>query len=175
MDRDENVSENENQYLTFRLGSEMYGLPISVVREVIEYNRISPVPLVNHTIKGVMNLRGSVITVIDLSARFYGRTMQNTDQGVVIITEMEDDGQPVLIGMLIDGVNAVVDLPVASVEDEPEFGAKIRSDFISQIGKKNGEFIIILNSKQVLNLDEMSNLNSRRADAQMKQHVSVAE
>lgn len=148
----------EMQYLTFALGREIYGLPISSVREVFTYHRISKVPLVCDTIRGVMNLRGNVITVIDLSARLYGKRKPESEKGVVVIAEVEDDGQFSQIGMLIDAVSEVVDLGEDDMEDEPSFGAKIRSDFISGIGKQNGRFIIILNSAKVLHLDELSDL-----------------
>ena len=158
-------SDNIEQFLSFSLGRELYGVPIATVREVIEYHRISTVPLACDIIQGVMNLRGNVITVIDLSARLYGRKKTDVDNGVVIIAEIEDEGMPIQIGMLIDGVNAVVDLARESVENEPEFGAKIRSDFIARIGKKNGEFIIILDVMRVLNLEEFSEQNQRSAES----------
>jgi purine-binding chemotaxis protein CheW len=152
------MDSGEMQYLTFVLGREIYGLPISSVREVFSYHRISKVPLVCETIRGVMNLRGNVITVIDLSARLYGKRKPESEKGVVVIAEVDDDGQSAQIGMLIDAVSEVVDLGEDDMEDEPSFGAKIRSDFISRIGKHNGKFIIILNSSKVLHLEELSGL-----------------
>ena len=168
MEYAETETGNVEQYLSFTLGKELYGVPISTVREVIEYHQIAPVPLASDTIQGVMNLRGNVITVIDLSARLYGRRKHDAQNGVVIIAEIVDEGMPILIGMLIDGVNAVVDLARESVENEPEFGAKIRSDFIAHIGKMNGEFIIILNVMRVLDLEEFSAQNQQTAENEVK-------
>ncbi|MGL4370283.1 MAG: chemotaxis protein CheW [Spirochaetota bacterium] len=151
---------NENQYLTFSLGGESYGVPIFSIREVINYHSISPVPLSCDTVRGVMNLRGNVVTVIDLSARLYGRKKADGKKGVIIIAEAEDEGEQLQIGMLIDGVNAVIDLAEEEIEPEPDFGAKIRSDFIARIGKHDGQFIIILDLSRILELDELSECNA---------------
>ena len=154
-------SVSEMQYLTFVLGREIYGLPIASVREVFEYHRISKVPLACDVVRGVMNLRGNVITVVDLSARLYGKRKPDNEKGVVVIAEIEDEGIPVQVGMLIDAVSEVIDLPEEDTEEEPAFGAKIRSDFISRIGKSGGRFIIILDAAKVLHLEELSELNAR--------------
>ena len=152
---------SEMQYLTFALGREIYGLPIASVREVFEYHRISKVPLACDVVRGVMNLRGNVITVVDLSARLYGKRKPDNGKGVVVIAEIEDEGLPVQVGMLIDAVSEVIDLPEDVMEEEPAFGAKIRSDFISRIGKSGGRFIIILDAAKVLHLEELSELNAK--------------
>lgn len=156
-----NAAVSEMQYLTFALGREIYGLPIASVREVFEYHRISRVPLACDTVRGVMNLRGNVITVVDLSSRLYGKRKPDNEKGVVIIAEIEDEGIPVQVGMLIDAVSEVIDLPEEELEDEPAFGSKIRSDFIRRIGKSGGRFIIILDAAKVLHLEELSALNAK--------------
>jgi len=171
MEQEYNDAGAAAQYLSFSLGREIYGVPIAAVREVIEYHRISPVPLACETVKGVMNLRGNVITVVDLSARLYGRKKSDAENGIVIIAEVEDEGQPVLMGMLIDGVNEVIDLTEEETENEPEFGARIRSDFISRIGRKDGVFVIILDIARMLNLEELSQLNAASADMTQEGNV----
>ncbi|MDY6934138.1 MAG: chemotaxis protein CheW [Spirochaetota bacterium] len=170
-ERSEEATQCENdieQYLTFHLGDELYGFKVNNIREVIEYNQISSVtqiPLVPEYIKGVINLRGEVVPVIDLSMRFYNHMNEITRRTCIVMIEVEDEGEIILVGAMIDAVNAVVDILPDDIESTMGFGAKIRSDFISGIGKiDDDKFVILLNLNRVLNIDDISNFGESDTD-----------
>jgi purine-binding chemotaxis protein CheW len=152
-------AEEEAQYLTFMLGAEMFAIGILGIKEIIEYGNLTVVPMMPAFVRGVINLRGAVVPVVDLSARF-GR--QNSDitrrSCVVIIEASAEDGQPQDIGLLVDTVSAVLEIPAAQIEPPPSFGARIRADFISGMAKVDGKFVIVLEVGRVLSIDEMSRL-----------------
>lgn len=153
------VREDEAQYLTFMLGGEMFAIAILGIKEIIEYGNLTVVPMMPSFVRGVINLRGAVVPVVDLSARF-GR--QNSDitrrSCVVIIEATSDDGQPQDIGLLVDTVSAVMEIAASAIEPPPSFGARIRADFISGMAKVDGKFVIVLDVNRVLSIDEMSSL-----------------
>lgn len=149
---------DSQQFLTFTLGSEMYALGILNIKEIIEYGQLTEVPMMPSTVRGVINLRGSVVPVIDLAIRFGSPATQIQRRTCIIIVEAEQDEQKLDIGILVDGVTAVQDILPADIEPPPTFGAKIRADFIAGMGKVDSKFIIILNSSKVLSVDEMATL-----------------
>ena len=160
--KDIQLEENSSKYLIFLIGSELYGIDIKDIREVIEYNQlnnITRIPMVPEYIRGVINLRGEVLPVIDLSSRFYNQKNDITKRTCIIIFEIKDVDEKMLIGGMIDAVSAVIDISQDEIDPTPEFGAKIRSDFISGIGQDNEEFIILLNIDKVLDINELSNFN----------------
>jgi purine-binding chemotaxis protein CheW len=145
------------QYLTFVLGGEVYALGILNIKEIIQFGDLTAVPMMPSFIRGVINLRGRVVPVVDLAARF-GRGSTNVSRRTsIVIIEMEqseeDDAQS--IGVMVDAVNEVVDILGTEIEPPPAFGAKIRPDFISGMAKQSGRFIIVLNLNQVLSMNEM--------------------
>jgi purine-binding chemotaxis protein CheW len=148
------------QYLTFKVGNEIYGVDVASVREVINYEKVYPIPVVPDYIRGVINLRGEVVPVIDLSCRFYGRKSVETRMTSIVIMEINSDGDMMHIGVIIDAINAVQDIHPGQIEHTPEFGSKIRADFISGVGKTEGKFIILLNIPMVLNVSELSDFVS---------------
>ncbi len=158
------VKENDGafQYLTFLIGNAIYGIDVDHIKEVIEYKSVLRIPLVPDFIKGVINLRGDVIPVVDLSARLYGKKADITKFTCVIILEIEDDGGSSILGVMIDAVKAVINLQPDEMDPSPEFGARIRTDFIHAVGKFNDEFIIILNLKRVLDGGELSNFGNMK-------------
>ena len=165
-----NVKSENNymQYLTFLLGNELYGFEVKNIREVIEYNQITSIteiPMVPEYIKGVINLRGEVVPVVDLSSRFYGYRSDITRRTCISIIEVEDDSDTVLVGSMIDAVNAVIDMSLDDIETTMGFGAKIRSDFIKGIGKADDKFIILLNLDKVLDIDDLSSFEDFDEDS----------
>ncbi|MBY0574452.1 MAG: chemotaxis protein CheW [Undibacterium sp.] len=148
------------QYLTFVLGGEIYALGILNIKEIIQYGDLTEVPMMPSFIRGVINLRGKVVPVIDLAARFGRGTTGVARRTSIVIIEMEQsevaDSQS--IGVMVDAVNEVVDIAGVDIEPPPSFGAKIRPDFISGMAKHSGRFIIVLNLNQVLSLEEMTKL-----------------
>lgn len=151
--------EDEAQYLTFMLGGEMFAIGILGIKEIIEYGNLTVVPMMPAFVRGVINLRGAVVPVVDLSARFGRKNSDITRRSCVVIIEARaDDGQTQDIGLLVDTVSAVLEIPAAQIEPPPNFGAKIRADFISGMAKVEGKFVIVLEVGRVLSIDEMAGL-----------------
>ncbi len=157
---------DQAQYLTFMLGGEVFAIGILAIKEIIEYNSLTVVPMMPECIRGVINLRGAVVPVMDLSARFGKPSAQITKRTCIVIVEIEADDGHQDIGVIVDAVNEVLDIPASEIEPAPAFGAKIRSDFISGMGKVDGKFVIVLNLDHVLSTDEMSTLTEISAEAQ---------
>lgn len=147
-----------HQYLTFMLSGETYAIGILGIKEIIEYGQLTEVPNMPGFIRGVINLRGAVVPVVDLAARFGKRETTVTRRTCIVIIEVDNAGETQVIGVLVDAVNEVLDIPVTEIEPPPAFGAKIRSDFIRGMGKVEGKFVIILNADRVLSVDEMNHL-----------------
>ena len=157
---DEHTKSGEfTQYLTFDVGSEIYGIEVSNVKEVVEFDRVFQIAKVHDCIRGVVNLRGEVVPVVDLSSRFYGFRSEVTINTGIVFVEVFYNSAKLLIGAIIDEVRAVVNIYKSNIESIPEFGAKIRPEFIKDIGKVNDEFIILLNIDTILNVDEISSLD----------------
>jgi purine-binding chemotaxis protein CheW len=149
----------EQQYLTFVLGGEMFAIEILNVREIIEYGALTTVPMMPAFIRGVINLRGAVVPVIDLSVRFGRAPVVVTRRTCIIIIEIDNDGERQDIGVVVDSVSEVLDIPANMIEPPPAFGARIRTDFIHGMGKVNERFVIILNVDHVLSVEEMAQLS----------------
>lgn len=154
------------QCFTFFVGNEIFGIGVTHVREVIEFEKVFSIPRTPDNITGVINLRGEVVPVIDLSARLYSRKSIPGKLTCIVIAEIVHDGEKVKMGLLVDSIRAVTDISEENLCAAPEFGAKIRSEFISGIGKDTGKFIIILNVDTLLNIGELSDFgtvpNNRR-------------
>lgn len=144
------------QYLTFMLGGEMLAIGILAVREIIGYGGLTEVPMMPDCIRGVINLRGAVVPVLDLSARFGRPSTAITKRTCIVIVEVSNSEEQQVIGVIVDAVNAVLEISAADIEPPPSFGVKIRTDFIAGMGKVNGRFVVLLNVDQVLSMDEMS-------------------
>ena len=145
-----------SQYLTFSVGGEMFAVAILNVKEIIEYGHLTEIPMMPSFIRGVINLRGSVVPVIDLAARFGGKPTQPGRLTCIVIVEVEDEDSRHNIGIMVDAVSEVLDIPVSEIEPSPSFGARIRADFISGMGKVAGKFVILLNIDQVLSVEEIA-------------------
>jgi purine-binding chemotaxis protein CheW len=148
----------QTQYLTFMLGTEMFAIGILAVKEIIEYSGITTVPMMPACIRGVLNLRGAVVPVLDLSLRFGRPEIIVSKRTCIIIVETESNGEQYVIGMVVDAVNAVMDIPASEIEPPPSFGAKVRSDFLHGMGKVNGKFVLLLNAQQVLSASEIGQI-----------------
>jgi purine-binding chemotaxis protein CheW len=161
------IQAGAGQYLTFVLGGEVYALGISNIKEIIDYGNVTDVPMMPSFIRGVINLRGSVVPVVDLMTRFgKGRTQIAKRTGIVIVETggmADNDSQD--IGVIVDAVNEVIDIDRQDIEPPPSFGSGIRPDFVSGMAKRKGHFVILLNVEKVLSVDEMAEL-SRAADSQ---------
>lgn len=152
------VDDSPQQYLTFSLGGEVFALGILNVKEIIEFGSITEIPMMPAFIRGVINLRGAVVPVIDLSARFGGRTSAVSRRTCIVIVELGSGEDRQDLGVIVDAVNEVLEIPRGDIEPPPSFGARIRADFIQGMGKVNGDFVIILNVERVLSTEEMTML-----------------
>jgi len=152
------VVQEPQQYLTFMLAAELFAIGILRIKEIIEYGQLTRVPMMPRFIRGVINMRGSVVPVVDLSVRFGRTPVAVTRRTCIVVLEMNDGDFQQDIGIVVDSVSEVLEIPANMVEPAPTFGAKIRTDFIQGMGKVNDRFVIILNVLNVLSVEEMSEL-----------------
>ena len=153
------ATEEEQQYLTFLLSGEMYAIGILNIKEIIEYGSLTEVPMMPTFIRGVINLRGSVVPVVDLSARFGRNKTEISRRTCIVIIEVQNNDESKQdIGVMVDSVSEVLEIPRSEIEPPPAFGAKIRVDFIHGMGKVAGKFVIILDADKVLSVGERSML-----------------
>ncbi len=171
MDNDVTDNEAQSQYLTFQLAEDIYALDILKVKEIFEYENLTAVPMVPDFIRGVLNLRGQVVPVIDLVARFGGDVIKVSKKTCIIIVEIEvektEDDETISrmdVGVMVDVVNRVVDLQAEQIEPPPSFGAKIRTDFISGMGKVDDEFMILLDVTKVLSIHELIVIDAMQSE-----------
>ncbi len=157
----------QKQYLTFMLGGEMFSIGILSIREIIWYANLTEVPMMPACIRGVINLRGAVVPVMDLSNRFGKPATAVTKSTCIIIVEVQtqNEGESQSMGVVVDSVQAVLEIAASDIEPAPSFGAKIRADFIEGIGKVNGKFVILLNVNNVLSMQEIGEMGQVAATA----------
>ncbi|HJW27168.1 MAG TPA: chemotaxis protein CheW [Rhodocyclaceae bacterium] len=156
-------SGDQQQYLTFSLGEEMFAIGILAIREIIEYGQVTEVPMTPPFIRGVINLRGAVVPVVDLAVRFGRPPRDITRRTCIVIVEVESEKGSQEMGIVVDAVSEVLEIPAADIEPPPEFGAKIRIDFIQGMGKVGGKFVVILDANRVLSMDEVAVIASLAA------------
>ena len=152
------VDESADQYLTFNVGGEMYAIGILAIKEIIQYGGVTEVPMMPEFIRGVINLRGSVVPVVDLAARFHNRLADAGKRSCIVIVEASGDEEVHDVGVVVDSVSAVLEIPDADIEPAPAFGARIETDFIQGMGKVNGRFVILLDVEHVLGAEGLASL-----------------
>jgi purine-binding chemotaxis protein CheW len=153
--RDDANDEHE-KYLTFELKDMTYGVDILGIKEIIEYGQVTKIPMAPAYIRGVINLRGNVVPIIDLSVRLGKEPLTASKKTCVIILEVEQDGDAMVLGFVVDSVNEVVDIIEESVEATPSFGMDIRTDFVAGMGRVNDRFVVLLDLDSVLSIRELS-------------------
>ena len=149
--------EKEGKYLTFALAHEEYGLEILKVREIIGYMDITAVPQTPHHVKGVINLRGQVIPVIDLRAKFGMETAEVTEETCIIVVEISQGDHTFSTGIVVDHVQEVLDIAGKNIEKAPQFGSAVNTDFILGMGKIGETVKILLDIDKVLAGDDLTN------------------
>ncbi|MFP5239895.1 MAG: chemotaxis protein CheW [Acidobacteriota bacterium] len=154
------MSESTNQYLTFTLGEEVFALDIASVREVLELSTITKVPRTPEHIRGVINLRGRAVPVVDVRLKFGMPAAENTVDTCIIIVEVSLGGEQAVLGALADSVREVMDIEPGDVEPAPRMGTSVRADFIKGIGRHGENFIILLDIDRVFTEEELSQLAS---------------
>jgi purine-binding chemotaxis protein CheW len=150
------MEEKEGKYLTFTLAEEEYGIGILKIKEIIGMMSITTVPQTPKFVKGVINLRGKVIPVIDLRLRFGMESMDYTERTCIIVVEIDGTASTVQIGIVVDAVSEVLNITGKDIEDTPTFGAKLNTNYILGMAKMEGGVKILLDIDRVLNGNEIS-------------------
>ena len=150
------VADKESKYLTFAMDKEEYGIGILKVREIIGMMPVTPVPQTPEHVKGVINLRGKVIPVVDLRLRFGMESIDYTERTCIIVVEIAGQAETVLIGIVVDSVSEVLNIKGEDVEDTPTFGAKLDTDYILGMAKMEGGVKILLDIDRVLTAEEIA-------------------
>lgn len=151
-------ASHPRQYLTFTLAGETFAVGTLSVKEIIEYGQLTAVPMMPPSIRGVINLRGAVVPVIDLGARFGGLQTEVGRRTCIVILEVDHIDEQQVIGVLVDAVNEVLEIAPTQIEPPPSFGGHIRTDFILGMGKVGSRFVILLDIGRVLSVDELAAL-----------------
>ncbi len=144
------------QYLSFKLDEEDFALDISKVREVLDFVRITKVPQTPDFMEGVINLRGSVVPVVDLNKKFSIKDTEKTMNTRIIIGEVDIEGASVVLGFMADSVHEVIELDPESIEPAPRIGTSLNTNFIRGMGKRDEEFIMILDIDKIFSSEELS-------------------
>ncbi|HWQ08781.1 MAG TPA: chemotaxis protein CheW [Holophaga sp.] len=156
-------AEQRDKYLTFSLGRETFAMDIRFIKEIIQHSALTEVPLMPPFIRGVINLRGAVVPVVDLAVRFDRPPTEVGKKTCVVILEVQHGDAAFVLGTLVDNVSEVLEIASGDIEAAPAFGNSLRSEFIRGVGKVGGRFVILLDVGHVLSVDEMAELCANRA------------
>lgn len=148
----------DNQFLIFLLNGETFGLKILKIKEIIEHSEITRVPMMPRYIRGIINLRGNVVPVVDLNQRFYNLPTEIGKKTCIIIVESISDENKTEVGVMVDIVNEVIE--IKNIEPPPSFGSKIKTEYVEGIGKMEDHFIVLLNMDSVLDIEEIETIKN---------------
>jgi len=158
----ETITTESNQYLTFRLGEEGFAIEISRIREVLDFTDLTKVPRTPDYMRGVINLRGNVVPVVDLRLQLGMSAVEKTVDTCIVIVEVEIGSDLLHVGMLADSVQEVVDIDPHQIESAPKLGTRLKTDFIKGMAKRDDKFNIILDIDKVLSGDDLQMLGAVR-------------
>lgn len=148
------------QYLTFQLGNEVFGIDVFNVREILEFTSVTKVPKTPDFMRGVINLRGSVVPVLDMRRKFGLTETEKTVDTCIIVVEVGIGSENIIMGALVDSVQEVFELDPNSIEPAPRIGSQLRTEFIRGMGKKDDHFIIILDMERLFSPEEIADLRA---------------
>lgn len=146
------------QFLTFRIGAELFGMDLTQTREILEFNGVTEVPLMPKFLRGVINLRGEVVPVIDLAVRLGRNPVQVQRRTCIIVVELHADDQFYVLGLLADAVSEVVEIADSEIDEAPAFGSNIRAEFIKGIAKRDNQFVVLLDANNALSMRDLAHL-----------------
>ena len=150
------MAKDNHQLLTFTLGSEVYAMEVATTREVLEFTGLTPIPRMPGWIRGVLNLRGTVIPVLDLKQKLgMGRTEQSRDSCILIL-ELSLDGEQTIVGILADSVREVFEVEHAQIEPPPRFGSQVSTEYLRGVGHRNGTLFILLDVQKIFAINELT-------------------
>lgn len=164
-----------SQYLSFKLDEEIYAMDINHVREVLDFTQMTKVPRMPDFMRGVINLRGGVVPVVDLRVKFGMEEAQASVDTCIIIIEVSLDGEETILGIMVDSVQEVMSLEPDQIEPAPRIGTRLKTEFIKGMGKKDNEFIIILESKKVFSAEELAVVQVSENDVRLGEAELAAE
>lgn len=141
--------QQTTQYLTFKLGEEIFALEVGVVREILDFTAITKVPQTPDFMRGVINLRGSVVPVVDMRMKFGMSMTEKTVNTCIVVVEVSFENEQTILGALVDSVQEVFELEPDQIEPPPKIGMQLRTEFIKGMGKREGQFIIILDIDRI--------------------------
>lgn len=147
--------DNTNQYLTFKLSDEVFGLAIDKVREVLDFESLTKVPQTLEFMRGVINLRGSVVPVVDMRMKFGMEKIEKTVNACIIIVEVAMAEDTIIVGALADSVQEVLDLESSQIEPAPRIGSQLETEFICGMGKQGEQFVILLDIDRLFSPEEL--------------------
>ena len=153
------TAKETRQYLTFRLADETFAVNVAKVREILDFISITKVPQTPDFMRGVINLRGSVVPVVDMKLKFGMEETKKTVDTCIIVMEVAIDGETMIVGALADSVEEVLELEPEQIEPPPRIGMKLNIDFISGMGKLGEEFVIILDTDRIFTFEEVEALS----------------
>ncbi len=159
------------QYLTFKLSLEVFAVEVAKVREILEYSSITKVPKTPEFMRGVINVRGSVVPVVDLRSKFGMRLTELTVNTCIIVLEIDLDEETTVLGALADSVQEVIELEPGQIEPAPRIGTQLKTEFIKGIGKRGNEFIMILDIDKVFSNNEIRIMTGPHPDITMEEAV----
>jgi purine-binding chemotaxis protein CheW len=156
-------------YITFSLEDEMFAVEVSQVREILDSIRITKIPRVPEFMRGVINVRGSVVPVVDMRLKFGMASVENNANSRIIVLEVNLDGETMVLGALADSVKDVIELDQGHIEDPPRIGSRWKTEFIKGIGKQNDDFIILLDIDRIFSSDELAVVETASTDAAVEE------
>jgi purine-binding chemotaxis protein CheW len=159
----EQISEMR-QYLTFKLGNEVFGIDVAKVREILDFTTITEIPRTPDFMSGVINLRGNVVPVVDLRLCFQMSRTVRTRNTCIVVVEVLLENESTVIGALADSVEEVIDLEPEQIQPAPRIGTHIRTDFIKGMGKRDSQFVMILDIDRVFSAEELAAVRSPEAN-----------
>ena len=169
------ITEKEGKYLTFALANEEYGLEILKVREIIGYMEITAVPQTPAYVKGVINLRGQVIPVVNLRTKFGMETTDTTEETCIIVVETGQKGHSFSTGIVVDHVEEVLDIAGEDIEEAPQFGSAVNTDFILGMGKIGETVKILLDIDRVLAGDDFSSVGGGSIETSAEEEIPLTD
>lgn len=150
------------QYLTFTVVGELMAIGILDVKEIIEVGSMTRIPMTRDCIRGVINLRGNVVPVIDLRSRLADEISELSKRSCIVLVQVKVEEEYQTMGMLVDMVNEILDIPENDLQKAPDFGTDIDNEFIEKMARYNDEFIILLNIARVFSIDDLSGVDSQQ-------------
>ena len=168
------AEQNVQQYLTFMIGGEEYAISLLKVKEIIEYDTVTEIPKTPEWVRGVINLRGNVVPVIDLAVKFRLAPSVAGKLTCIVITEVQCEGEATVMGVMADAVRQVIDLKPQDVEVPPSFGTRVKVDYLLGMARSGKKFCLLLDTEKVLSTEELLELPESLPEAEITNEEDVS-